>query len=65
MFVVSSLSFVLWAVVAIGVHAHPLFNSVLVQRADELSEAYDYVVVGAGASGLTVANRLSQDPGTI
>jgi ribulose 1,5-bisphosphate synthetase/thiazole synthase len=65
MFVVSSLIFVSWALVAIRVHAHPIFNGVLVQRAEELSEAYDYVVVGAGASGLTVANRLSQDPSTI
>jgi len=27
-----------------------------------LSEAYDYVVVGGGTAGLTVANRLSEDP---
>lgn len=48
----------------ISVHAHPLFNGALVQRAEDLREAYDYVVVGAGATGLTVANRLSEDPGT-
>jgi ribulose 1,5-bisphosphate synthetase/thiazole synthase len=28
----------------------------------ELSDSYDYVVVGGGTSGLTVANRLSEDP---
>ncbi|KAI8711684.1 hypothetical protein NCS52_01432600 [Fusarium sp. LHS14.1] len=28
----------------------------------EILEKYDYVVVGGGASGLTVANRLSEDP---
>ncbi|KAL2672470.1 hypothetical protein Neosp_013181 [[Neocosmospora] mangrovei] len=30
----------------------------------EILEEYDYVVVGGGASGLTVANRLSEDPGS-
>lgn len=28
-----------------------------------LAESYDYVIVGGGASGLTVANRLSEDSG--
>jgi ribulose 1,5-bisphosphate synthetase/thiazole synthase len=27
----------------------------------ELSESYDYVVVGGGVSGLVVANRLTED----
>ncbi|KAJ4357772.1 uncharacterized protein N0V89_002348 [Didymosphaeria variabile] len=53
---------VAWAVITIGAHAHPLFEGTLVQRAESLSKEYDYVVVGAGASGLTVANRLSEDP---
>lgn len=29
----------------------------------QLAASYDYVVVGGGASGLTVANRLSEDSG--
>ncbi|UPX10552.1 uncharacterized protein EKO05_0001204 [Ascochyta rabiei] len=44
--------------------AHPLFNGHLVSRADELLSEYDYVIVGGGASGLTVANRLSEQSTT-
>lgn len=43
--------------------AHPLFNGRVISRADQLLKEYDYVIVGAGASGLTVANRLSEQAG--
>lgn len=58
-------SFTAWtfALSASSAIAHPLFNGVLVTRADALLKEYDYVVVGGGASGLTVANRLSEKPG--
>jgi hypothetical protein len=28
----------------------------------EIRESYDYVIVGGGTSGLTVADRLTEDP---
>lgn len=29
---------------------------------EALLDQYDYIIVGGGASGLTVANRLTEDP---
>lgn len=57
-------SLVSWtlALSATSALAHPLFNGRLVSGADKLLKEYDYVVVGGGASGLTVANRLSEQP---
>jgi hypothetical protein len=51
------------ALSATGLLAHPLSNAQLISRAEDLLPEYDYVIVGAGASGLTVANRLSEDQG--
>lgn len=58
-------SFFVWAAVLLpsSAFARPLFTGRLVSRADGLLNEYDYVIVGGGASGLTVANRLSEQPG--
>lgn len=42
-------------------NAHPAFRGRILSRDTDLLPSYDYVVVGGGASGLTVANRLTED----
>ena len=37
-------------------------NARVVGRDTEIKPAYDFVVVGGGASGLTVADRLTENP---
>lgn len=56
---------VVWAVAlsTSSALAHPYFPGKLVSNPKDLLAEYDYVVVGGGASGLTVANRLSENPG--
>ncbi|OHF00487.1 GMC oxidoreductase [Colletotrichum orchidophilum] len=48
----------------LGALARPSSRSVCLQRQNDtnLLPIYDYIVVGGGASGLTVANRLTENP---
>jgi ribulose 1,5-bisphosphate synthetase/thiazole synthase len=44
------------------ISAHPSANFAQVKRSvHELNEYYDYIVIGGGTAGLTVANRLTED----
>ncbi|KAG0126609.1 GMC oxidoreductase-domain-containing protein [Tuber indicum] len=53
----------LLSVAGSAVTAAPMLGR-LIGRQEELFDSYTYVVVGGGTAGLTVANRLSEDPET-
>ena len=40
-------------------------RAILVNDVSELKHAYDYVIIGGGTSGLTFANRLTEDKKSI
>ncbi|PVI05366.1 GMC oxidoreductase [Periconia macrospinosa] len=58
----STLHALMFALLSSRSVARPLSNADVITRREDLLAAYDYVVVGGGASGLTVANRLSEQP---
>lgn len=37
-------------------------HAIVFNSTSQLREIYDYVIIGGGTSGLTVANRLTEDP---
>lgn len=52
------------AVGSIGASATPLDrlrNANVLARGDQVKDSYEYVIVGAGTAGLTLADRLTED----
>ena len=58
-----SLALALTEPVALGL-PRDYSGSRIVRRAQDLKKSYDYVIIGGGTAGLTVADRLTEDADT-
>lgn len=45
---------------AFGPAPRSIVRSTILERSEQLNDEYDYVIVGGGTSGLTVADRLTE-----
>lgn len=59
----STVRLLLSAALVPAAYCYPLLaeRATLIGNASQLKASYDYVVIGGGTSGLTVANRLTEN----
>lgn len=58
---VGTVACALWTSISPTVNALPQLRARALARPEDLSDVYDYVIIGGGTAGLTVADRLSED----
>ncbi|KAJ1323144.1 choline dehydrogenase [Microdochium nivale] len=61
---VGTVACALWTSISPTVNALPQLRARALARPEDLSDVYDYVIIGGGTAGLTVADRLSEDKDT-
>ena len=54
----------LWASAALALPPRIWERAQVIDNVTQLNQSYDYVIIGGGTSGLTVADRLTEDQTT-